>query len=329
MIIKWREQFKDGRAIHEVAHELYETGMPFRAIVRTLNDAIEKDDMVTKPLMTRKLLNYAAQRFDWETVPRETVRADYLESIRALPIFNNFIDITSKCITVCNDVHIPFYKAPLMDKMVGISEKFGSKELVVVGDLLDMTAISRFDTTKKQQTLSEEFEIARRVLEVLFEQFDTIYWSMGNHDVRFVKLAEGNFSETDLGKLIFNSLDSKKLKVSPYRYVEINKLWRLTHPSNYSRIPPQVERSLATKFHKNVIGTHGHLFGMGTDISGKYVAAQVGGLVDPERVWYLKEKDTTHPNWVSGFWVIRNDILYPFVDHPNLTDWDFWLNLTF
>ena len=320
MNTKWNEVIgEDGKTVLDYAELMYKTGAPRRTIVAELNELLVNKGLM--PTITYAALDTKIKVNKWAACDR----INYLESINLTEKYVYKTKITSKCITVCNDLHIPFYKEKLLDKMLKVSEKFESNDLAVIGDLVDLTMISRFENTKVQQTLSQEFRLAARILDVLFEQFDTVYWCMGNHDVRFSKLTDGNFEPTDMGNIINRMVDGKRLNVIPYRHMEVNDKWRLTHPGSYSRIPPQVERRLAEKFHKHIIGSHGHLFGISTDISGDYITAQVGGLVDREKVWYRQETDTTHPEWVPGFWIIKNDVLYPFIDHPNLTDWDFWL----
>lgn len=321
--IDWKAPVVDNRSLLDLATEYYKEGMPRRTIVRELNMHLQNAGMITS--VTYAKLDSVIKRHVRNTQPEIL---SYMEAINNSRRFTNIDYIDSDCVVVCHDFHIPYHHISLTDKMLKIAKVFGAKDLAIIGDFVDLTLLSTFSRTHNEAAMpTTQLREAARILDVLFEHFDKIYWCMGNHDVRFMKFAEAKFDHTDLGKLVNLSLDRKQLVVSKYRYMVLNNKWRLTHPGNYSRIPPQVERKLAEKFHMNVIGSHGHLFGMGTDISGKYLSVQAGGMVDGDKVWYLKEKDTTHPKWVPGFWVIRNDKLFPFIEHPHLTDWEFWLSL--
>ena len=326
MKVDWSERLENGETLEQFAHNLYKTGAPRRTIAREINEIIEKSNLNSEPCLTSHHISNVQQRYDWPIIARESTRLDYIERQSSKDIYADFVNIKSKNIIVAHDPHIPYHYPEIIEKMLLLAERFNIKDLAIVGDFIDNKSLARFKKSDTGEKLSYELSAATNILELLFETFDKIYYSMGNHEARFFHLFEGNVKVNQLKNLIYTAISGKKLIITKYHYLTLNNKWRLTHPKNYSRIPPQIERRLAEKYHMHIIGAHGHLFGMSTDISGDYLTLQIGGLSDPDRTWYIKEKDTTHPKWTPGFWMIRNDVIYPFTLHENLTDWDFWLN---
>ncbi len=156
----------------------------------------------------------------------------------------------------------------------------------------------------------------------LYQAFDVIYWTLGNHDVRMLRALEFGIGLAELAKLVDGT---GKMQCSYYRYAIINKTWRVSHPKSYSRRGGQVPSILADKFKCSVIGAHGHHWGIQPALNNEYVGIDTGGMFDPTRVDYIMLEDSTHPMWTPGFGIIRNNTYYMFTDNPRLTDWDFWL----
>jgi hypothetical protein len=94
------------------------------------------------------------------------------------------------------------------------------------------------------------------------------------------------------------------------------------HPKSYSQKAGIASRALCSKYLKNVLNTHGHHVGWNYDPSGKFLAVDLGGMFDPEKIEYMNIKTTTHPVWNSGFGMLRNGYFHLF---DQQTDFDFWL----
>jgi hypothetical protein len=74
------------------------------------------------------------------------------------------------------------------------------------------------------------------------------------------------------------------------------------------------------------MNAHGHFQAFRYDRSGKNIAIDLGGLLDPMRIGYKNLSTTTHPEWNNGFVVLRNNCAYLFGEH---TDWKFWERMAF
>ncbi len=241
---------------------------------------------------------------------------------------------------ILNDLHIPFINTELMDKALKAADLLGLKQLAVLGDLVDFEAASKFDFGGEQYTLMEELEIARDYLKAMEKEFDRIVFIRGNHDERCLKflkrikkIFESNATDDEadayhaiIGVNVSQTpwhqykafFESPKVEVSNYAKCEFEGKFVGLHPSNYSRVPPAVERKMCNKYLKHVIGTHAHLSAIGFHDSGQFIAAQLGGMVDEELVFYKNHRETNHPEWVGGFGWIHNKKFGYYFDHPDL-----------
>jgi len=225
---------------------------------------------------------------------------------------------------VTSDWHLPAFSPEITNRMLQIASKFKIKNLAIVGDLLKMDAFSKFQTDDKDDA-EAGIESTLQLIDILFKQFNRIDWCMGNHEDWFNKHQEYKLTLKQLFEYLLEKAGDK-IKIYKKSYMVLNNIWRLTHPKAYSRNVPTTERELAHKYRQSIIGTHGHLVGLGFDKSGKEVVAQIGGMFDIDKQHYVKQTDTTHPNWTQGFAMVKNNSLYLFTLNPKQTDWEFWLS---
>ena len=103
--------------------------------------------------------------------------------------------------------------------------------------------------------------------------------------------------------------------------------WRVTHPTEYSRVPLSKPRFLGHKLKdKHIIMAHQHANAVGLDESGKYALCDLPALCDPEKLAYVQMTDSTKPIMKRGFAMLRNGTLHVFSDQPALTDWSMWID---
>jgi len=261
------------------------------------------------------------------TLSKEAESLKKLKSVeRMAKKLTNYFKLKGDYI-VTSDWHLPLIDADIAFKMILIAKKFNIKKLAIVGDLIDFEIISRFDHKNRAAALTKDFQSAEKLLSILFEWFDRIDWSFGNHDERLSKLFNFQLEPSEFGRLITDQV-GKKLFISshPFMILENKGKWRLTHPKNFSIITARVPTKLADKYRCSVLGAHGHHLGFCFDSSGRDIAADLGCLTDYEKTYYVMYNDTTHPRWNKGFAMVRNGCYYQFSANPKATDWDFWLN---
>ena len=131
------------------------------------------------------------------------------------------------------------------------------------------------------------------------------------------------FTEHDFLRILVDGTVKRQIRASVYyRYVVVNNLWRVTSPKEYRRMKLSLPNRLAQMYHQHVISGGDHLFGLGMDDSGRYIIANNMCMVNRREVPYVNVQDTTYPHWNAGFYLIKDNVLTPFPNHPNL--WPTW-----
>ncbi len=259
-------------------------------------------------------VDHAARRYG---VPKAV-----LEENLTIPVFRGDLKLPMDDYLITCDYHSPYYSVLWHNRTLAIADKFGVKKIIIVGDLIDFGFASHYYSDHKPG-IDDESDENRRLVHSLLDAFDEVYLVKGNHEDRLGRQTNGMVQARYLLELWAGRDYGKRFHYSLYDKLTIGNEWLLVHPKSYSIISTKVAKILASKFHKNILNTHGHFLGYGYDISGKYYAADIGGVFDKEKIEYKNIKTTTHPEWVNGFAVLKNGHPYLFDD---LTDWGFWLN---
>ena len=232
--------------------------------------------------------------------------------------YTDFISINSDRILVVADIHGKLLDPYFLETSIDIAQAWGIKEIVVAGDLFDMSMFSRFGRDTNSPTFRDEIESVEKIIQAFSIAFDKIYLLSGNHDARIILKLEGEFSNTMLGKLI---TDNKKVIISNYSSCDINSTYKVLHPASYRQVPGSVARDMCSRFLRSVIASHGHGTSMSRDRSGKFYAIDVGGTVDRDKVGYIHHRITPHPKWTRSFVIIADNKPY-IIDEDS--DFKFW-----
>jgi len=217
---------------------------------------------------------------------------------------------------------------PMLKRLITIAKKFGIRNLLINGDLFDVNTLQHYDIYVKDSNVHKEMVAVRKVIEIIFMHFDRVIWTMGNHDLRLLRVMQFEVTPEDLGRRICDKMDSGELQASLYPYAVIKGKfgdYRITHPNSYGNRTGTVPRALCHKYHKHCIVTHGHHGGMEWDDSGDYMAIDLGAMTHHQLHPYIMFSDTTHKRWNRDFGMVYRGSWYRFTDHPAATDWDFWL----
>ena len=218
------------------------------------------------------------------------------------------------------DYHSPYHSPLWINRYLAIAELFKIRKSIVIGDLFDMEFAKHW-YSPNMKSLDEEVEEAQPVIQAL-DYFDENVLICGNHESRPGRMTDGKIQAKHLYHLFGKEIWDKKFKYTEYDKMWIGDKWLLVHPRSYSQISPSVAKRLAEKFHCNIINSHGHLIGMTYDRSGRYLAVDLGGMFDIQRIEYTNMNTTTHPVWSCGFGMIRDGKFWHF---NSSTDWSFWL----
>lgn len=212
-------------------------------------------------------------------------------------------------VCIAGDEHCPFQDDDLIKELIHRCQIEKIRTIIINGDFLDCKNISSFtDLQQIELTFENELEEANRILKLISRNFDNIYFTNSNHEARFARKMEGNANIKDLFKMFDGDLkQGEDYQISIYDYCILNNSTYICHPDNYSSVPLSIPRTLATKYHMNIICGHLHRLSLGKDISGKYFCMESGGLFDPGKLEYLQNTNK-NPNQESGFILIKNNI---------------------
>jgi len=263
--------------------------------------------------MSQDAIAHAARKF---RVPKAI-----LEENLSIPVFRGDLKLPMDDYLITCDYHSPYYSVLWHNRTLAIAERLGIRKIIVVGDLIDF-GFAAFWYSDHKPGIDDESDENRRLVRSLLSAFDEIYLVKGNHEDRLGRQTNGLVQARYLLELWAGEDYGKRFHYSLYDKLTIGSEWLLVHPKSYSIISTKVAKILASKFHKNILNTHGHFLGYGYDISGKYYAADIGGIFDKEKIEYKNLKTSTHPEWGNGFAVLKNGHPYLFDER---TDWGFWL----
>jgi hypothetical protein len=250
-------------------------------------------------------------------IPRGT-----LEENLDIPLFKGDLKLPMDDYIITADYHSPYYSTLWHNRSLAIAERFGIKKLVVIGDLVEFGFAAYFYSDDKPKIEDEAGE-DKRLIQSMIAHFEQVYLVKGNHENRLGRNTNGIIKAQALLAEWAGPDYGKRFIFSLYDKLTIGNEWLCVHPKSYSQKAGIASRSLCSKYLKNIINTHGHHVGWNYDPSGKFLAVDLGGMFDPEKVEYINMKTTTHPAWNQGFGMFRNGYFHLF---DQQTDWNFWLD---
>jgi len=232
------------------------------------------------------------------------------------------LKIKSELCLITSDWHIPFDKPEYVELIYDIAEKHSIPDLIVIGDFWDCDNYSRYTQYHINKTFQQEIKFVTKRLQEIVGFFKKAYFCVGNHEARFLAANADEWRRGHLRyqQMMFMTGITEGYEVTDNRWMILNDKWRLTHPKNYSRKKLKVAANLANKYLMNIINTHGH-YTAGTPIGhpimkpdyhiskdpdtretlGVFRIADIGGLLDPEKMEYLTLIDSTYPRLNPGF----------------------------
>lgn len=221
---------------------------------------------------------------------------------------------------VLADLHVPYHDGPWLNRCVDLALHWRVPNLVLAGDILDLSALKSFapffraEEGEEVPDLESEFEDAGRIFDS-FAAFERTLYISGGHELRLLRTLDRPLAVARFAKLF---TDLPQLEMSAYHKCEIGGGWHVSHPKNMSVIPARVPFFLIRKVRKNVAIGHDHVWGMVQDESGKNVAVSIGVCCDPKRLDYVALQNSTRPAVCQGALIIKRN--KPWLLSPKWTD---------
>jgi hypothetical protein len=240
------------------------------------------------------------------------------------------------------DPHAPHHDADFMNRSIIAAQAEGVTRCIVGGDWLDNEALSAWPedfkpapnvvsgqaydklmeianrlTGQERQdiidTISEtseggdlqaEIKSVRAVLTALNDNFDEIYYIMGNHESRLIRKLDKALGSADFAALFMGN--NPKAQIVPYYHATFEsggQPWRVTHPIPSGKGVSGLK--LAAKYQTNVIMFHNHHFSVRSDISGRFVGIEPGMCLDEARAHYVMVRDTAADAHITGAVIVQ------------------------
>ena len=179
-----------------------------------------------------------------------------------LPLANNEI-------LVISDFHVPYHDVAAIECAIryGTNKKNKINTVILNGDIMDFYHMSRFEKDPRKRSIREEFDTARALLEYIRHKFPKadIYWTMGNHDMRYEKWLMNKAPEifddpyfTLTERLQLNDLRIKV--VDNLTMIKAGKLY-IAHGDKWQNgtfSPVNAARGLYMKLKKSALMSHVH-----------------------------------------------------------------------
>ena len=248
-----------------------------------------------------------------------------LEIDKNIKVYDREIRLPMGNYVVSCDAHAPYHSEPWVNRKLIISERLGITEHVIAGDLFDMgfAKWSKFkmmeDKGERDNTLDEERDACQRIMDA-YDYYLHNYLECGNHEARPVTMTDGKIQARHIIELMGENKYHDKWTVSVYDKLFIGDDFMVVHPKSYSQISGSTAVRLAEKSHRHVLNAHGHFIALRYDRSGTFMAADIGGMFDVNKIDYICKKTTTHPRWNNGFAMILDGDL-EIVHEGNLKFW--------
>lgn len=224
------------------------------------------------------------------------------------------IKITGDVIVV-GDVHVPYTNKKLVELVREAAQKFGIKQIAIVGDLFSFSSLSKWPTIVREPTVSEELRGARELLSYWMQHFDQAFMCMGNHDLRLLGAVKGELGPDNLADMF------RPPAVAPARlrmtmrdrmWLSTKPKWLLAHQVMYGRAKLSIAQQLSATYECNVLTHHQHHQAVGQSANGKYIIADNGCLCDANSTPYKALVTNSFPEWCVGFSIFTGGTYLPY-----------------
>ena len=269
-----------------------------------------RDLGMTRHAMTKALGRYVPQG-GAVTVPRGEQ-----------PPLDRELRLDNPSALVLSDLHCPYHHAAMLERALALRAKVYPEvdTLIIAGDLFDFAGLSRHPQDQCEAAVTDELQVAGRVLRALLAPFARAVVMPGNHDERLAKKLEAHIP---MRFLIDGCLGSDRpacqVTTTEYDYVYVEhddpeRRWVIGHPSHYSGMGGRTPASIADLEQRNVMTAHNHVIGLSQSPSGKYIGIDIGHCTDPSQHLYVKRRLTKYPRWSAGFAFLVNGYAHPYYE---------------
>lgn len=220
---------------------------------------------------------------------------------------------------IYGDPHHPATDWVLFNRMCLEAERLGIPNLLCGGDFWNFRAFSKHVDALAGNPLRDDLVSGRYAHDIAGAQFRRRVYFSGNHDLWAPKAFGGKLDDATLQetfKAWLGIQPGQNADWSNYGYCFLTtkqgKLWRVSHPRNYSRRRGAVAGELAVKYRTNIIHFHIHRRGIVhvETPAGFRWGISLGCMADPTKLDYAQLVDSTAPEMEQGFLLLKNGVCY-------------------
>lgn len=222
------------------------------------------------------------------------------------------LEIHEVDVLILTDIHLPGTRYDWLDRVIKDAIHYGIKHCVIGGDLLDMSKLNRHEKEWKEgHDFEQEQDEANRIMQILLDNFDHVYFLRGNHDENFTRTLQWTMSFDRSMRMILNDIseeDHQRLTIvdSDHCYLHNSQgKWLVCHTRSYSKIPGKVPSDILM-INPDLVGCiagHRHHYGIVNTPNGR-IAVEAGHFADDRQQSYKHQYTTTFPKWSTGGGVI-------------------------
>lgn len=225
---------------------------------------------------------------------------------------------TGEPILIIGDVHCPMQSAKWTHLALEAAFKFGCKSIIVNGDLIDATQISRHMGLefRRRGILEDDMDAAEKFMSLMCGQFEKVFYTLGNHTARLIHKFNGELSIQRLMKMIYND---EKVICTQKTWMKVNQNTRVLHPRAYSQIRGKLTADLCQLYQCHILTGHHHHSATSASKDGKWQAIEVGCLADIEKFSYVQDNMGNFPQMMNGFAIMFPD--ETFINFNKFTNW--------
>jgi hypothetical protein len=297
---------------------LYESGNSLDNAAVTLG--------INSETLRRRLREYRYQA----EMTRKIESGDFDFSFISSRKWNDYLVLEADDLMVISDLELPDTDEAVLQAFLMTAIRYNIRRMVILGDgtAQDQHGLSTWLSTWKDSESIDfggVFGILNRLIRLLLECFDEIYYVSGNHDQRIAKVTNG---QVHMGLLLQHF--GGRVHFSQYRrmYLKTSRgTIGLFHQSNFSanglslsRKMYNVEPGFDGKKLSAIVVAHIHHWSCGKSDDNLAGCYSLGCARAPERTQYLNETPSTHSQWSQGFMRIQNGFIHNYDLHE--TDWD-------
>lgn len=228
--------------------------------------------------------------------------------------YDDYQRVNSNSCIILNDPHIPYHSIKLIKEMIKVSTRLDIDTLIIGGDFLDFKGLYHKEVQQTRIDWIDEIKEAVKVINYIIDYYKKIYIISGNHDHRLNRFLGASDKAERLMSLLFNH---PKIKYSKYQYCILNNTWDIIHEGNTKVKLSKLERLINVNRRSAIVG-HSHRWAMGIADSGIEVICEGLHATDPLLHEYAQIKRGDYSKWISGFWIMKNNKIIPYVKHAGI-----------